>query len=116
MPDSRKEVVVASSATASEDTRKDDLSSRDVWVEEVPDDSDYGWALFLGFLFAVLSITFVVCVLTLVNSWWMLAVAIGTHVTITTLMVRMILHSMRDIAVRRRLRADDPEALAAAHA
>lgn len=90
----------------------------DLDIEDFADDSDYGWAMFLGFLCAVLSITLVVCVLTLVNSWWMLGVAIATHVTITTMMVRMIIHSMRDAAGARRARAIEARAKAfeAAHA
>lgn len=60
-------------------------------AEETDDDDiGYGWAMFTAFTGAVLGITFVVCVLALVGSWWMLGVAVLVHVVVTATMIRLV--------------------------
>ena len=58
--------------------------------DEDPDDSSYGWAMFLAFISAVLAITFTVCVLAMVGSWWMLGVAFAVDVGITALVMKVV--------------------------
>ena len=59
-------------------------------LDEDPDDSSYGWAMFLAFISAVLAITFTVCVLAMVGSWWMLGVAFAVDVGITALVMKVV--------------------------
>jgi hypothetical protein len=44
----------------------------------------YGMVMFYVFSAAVLAITFAVCALALVNTWWMLGVVFGLHLAVTT--------------------------------
>lgn len=57
---------------------------------EGADDSGYGAVIFLGFAAAVLAVSFMVCALALVGSWWMLGVAMGVHVGVTAAVIWMI--------------------------
>jgi membrane protein implicated in regulation of membrane protease activity len=55
-----------------------------------PDDSGYGWVMFLVFIAAVLAVTFAVCVLAVIGSWWMLGVAVAIHVSLTAVVMRVV--------------------------
>ena len=44
-----------------------------------------------GFVVAVVAISLAVCVLALVPSWWMLGVAVATHLGVTAAMVKIVL-------------------------
>lgn len=49
------------------------------------DDSGQGQALFVLFVMAVLFVTGAVALLALVTSWWLLGLAFGVHVLVTTI-------------------------------
>lgn len=59
-------------------------------IDLEPDDSGYGWVMFLVFIGAVLAVTFAVCVLAVVGSWWMLGVAVAIHVSLTAVVMRVV--------------------------
>jgi len=58
--------------------------------DEDPDDSSYGWAMFIAFISAVLAITFAVCALAMVGSWWMLGVVYAVDLGITALVMKVV--------------------------
>lgn len=58
--------------------------------DDDPGDSSYGWAMFLMFTTAVLSITFAVCVLAMVGSWWMLGVAFAVDLGVTASVMKVV--------------------------
>lgn len=61
--------------------------------EEEQSDSGYGWVMFTVFCCAALGITFTVAVLALVGSWWMLGVAVAAHLTVTTVVMRVVINA-----------------------
>ena len=58
--------------------------------DQDPDDSSYGWVMFLMFLTAALAITFAICALAMAPSWWMLGVVFGTDVIVTGLVFKIM--------------------------
>lgn len=46
--------------------------------------------MFLVFTAAVLVVTFAVCILAIVGSWWMLGVAMVVHVGVTAAVIRVL--------------------------
>lgn len=77
--------------------------------ENDPDDSDYGWAMFVAFITAVLAITFAVGALALVQTWWMLGVVFGVDLLITALVFRLVMGALADPA------SSGPERSSGAH-
>jgi len=61
---------------------------------EDPNETNYGWAMFVTFLTAVLAISFAVCALAMVRSWWMLAVVFATDLTVTGLVFRVVVRAL----------------------
>ncbi|MGH2843287.1 MAG: hypothetical protein ACRDKL_06825 [Solirubrobacteraceae bacterium] len=95
----------------------DDVTTESAKADGESDDSNYGWAMFLAFICAAMSITFAVCVLTLVKTWWMLGVAMVVHVSITATMLWVILGAFRSAAYKheRKSSGDAAPPLKAAH-
>lgn len=63
-------------------------------ADEDPDDSSFGLAMFLTFTTAVLAITFAVCALAMVGSWWMLGVVYAADLIVTVLVFRVVLDAL----------------------
>lgn len=59
-------------------------------VDSDPDDSGYGWVMFLVFTVAVLVVTLGVGVLAVVGSWWMLGLAVAFHVSVTAAVIWVV--------------------------
>lgn len=57
---------------------------------EAQGDPTYGWEMFAAFTCAALAVTFAVCVLALVGSWWMLGVAVAAHIGLTATMMWLV--------------------------
>lgn len=58
---------------------------------EPPDDSAYGWKMFVAFCAAVVGISIVVAVLAIIGSWVMLGVAMLAHIVVTGMLMKLIL-------------------------
>ncbi len=58
---------------------------------EPPDDSAYGWKMFVAFCAAVVGISIVVAVLAIIGSWVMLGVAMFVHVAVTAMLMKLIM-------------------------
>ena len=67
-----------------------------VHSDRVSDDRRDGLAMFVIFIAAVLTATGAVALLALVGAWWMLGLAFGIHVLMTTLVVMTIVPVMND--------------------
>jgi hypothetical protein len=67
------------------------MNGRPADLADDSDDSGYGMVMFFVFIAAVLGITFAVCVLAVVGSWWMLGAAMAAHVVVTTVVTRVVM-------------------------
>lgn len=73
------------------------VSEHDVHSSDQDDERDetYGWEMFVSFCAAVFAITLAVAVLAMVGKWWMLAIAVAVHITITSIMMKLIFHGFQ---------------------